>query len=436
VELQVEKHIDLEAAVAAVRDAIDFVNRRIINRTDVIDQIFCALLVREHALIQSRTGAAKSLLVMQIFSMFDGADVFKVQASKEQQPDTYFGGLDIEELKKGRIIHNTENSLVESEFGFIDEIFDANDYTLRSLLTILNERALVLGVQNVPAKTHSVIAATNYLRVSEITEAVLDRFMYKSLFIPAKVPYTQYQISRRYIEHKGKPSQPDKKIPYSQLYQLSQIVKGESSAQAISIPSQIIFLANLVIRHYEMQRNRFVKEHPQEHPHMKDFYISPRTQARAMDLLRTSALLHGRNEVNAEDVSKLWYLFTVVGMNEQKELYLKSFDTIHRQYTASRALDQVQQLLDLQDFLETLKRDKDKLKEPIASMEGNPVRRSLMEWAKESLGLTEHSVEQNRRILEGYLKSIAPLTEEIQELKLEQEKDIYELFNSVSHIWT
>jgi MoxR-like ATPase len=255
-------------ALDMILEAIQLVNRRIINRREVIDQIFSAMLMREHALIQSRTGAAKSLLAQQIFSMFEGANVFMVQASKEQQPDTYFGGLDIEELKKGRIMHNTANSLVESEFGFIDEIFDANDYTLRALLTTLNERALILGVQQVPARVHSVIAATNYLRVSEVTEALLDRFVFKALFIPAKEPYTQYQIAQRYLLHKGKPTPPERPIPFAVLDRTANVIKGFDPEYSIHIPLEVIFFANSVVRYYEMQKNRLVKEHPQDHPHV------------------------------------------------------------------------------------------------------------------------------------------------------------------------
>ncbi len=196
---------------------MEFVERRVINRSEVVEQIFLALLLGEHVLIESRTGVGKTLLAGQVFAMFDGARTFKVQASKEQQPDTYFGGLDIEELKKGRIIHNTEGSLIESEFGFIDEIFDANDYTLRALLTTLNERALVRGIQQMPAAIHTVIAATNYLRISEITEALLDRFLFKALTTPDKDPFVQYQISEQYLKASGNILQPEKKISYAWL---------------------------------------------------------------------------------------------------------------------------------------------------------------------------------------------------------------------------
>lgn len=426
----------LEKVNEQFRNAIGFVNRRIINRTEVIDQIFSAMLMREHALIQSRTGAAKSLLAQQIFNMFDGANVFQVQASKEQQPDTYFGGLDIEELKKGRIMHNTANSLVESEFGFIDEIFDANDYTLRALLTTLNERALILGVQNVPARVHSVIAATNYLRVSEITEALLDRFVFKALFIPAKAPYTQYQISQRYLLHHGQASVPGERIPFAVLRRTSEVIRGLDEEFSIRIPLNVIFLANSVVRYYEVQRNRLIKERPHEHPHLKDFYISPRTYARAMDMLRVIAFLHGRMEVIPEDARQLWYLYTVVGIHEQKELFLKSYSTIFKQISSARAFDQVQRLLEFQEFVEHLKENPVLLQRPIREIEGQPVRRTILEWAKETLGITDATQEQNRRLLEGYVKSFEPLTEEIAEFRDKTERDIDELFNSTQHVWS
>lgn len=425
-----------DQVIAQFRSAIELVNRRIINRTEVIDQIFSAMLMREHALIQSRTGAAKSLLAQQIFRMFEGANVFQVQASKEQQPDTYFGGLDIDELKKGRIMHNTANSLVESEFGFIDEIFDANDYTLRALLTTLNERALILGVQNVPARVHSVIAATNYLRVSEITEALLDRFVFKALFIPAKEPYTQYQIAQRYLAHKGQPTTPEQRIPYAVLKRASDVIRGLDAEFTIHIPLNVIFFANSVVRYYEVQRNRLIKERPHEHPHLKDFYISPRTYSRAMDMLRVIAFLHGRMEVIPEDAQKLWYLYTVVGIRDQKELFLKSYSTIFKQMSSAKAFDQIQRLLEFQEFIEHVKHNPSLLQRPISEIEGQPLKRTLTEWAKETLGITNATQEQNRRLLEGYLKSFEPLTEEIADFLSNTERDIQALFQAAEHIWT
>src|ERR1041385_2483466 len=247
---------DLTQLIPTFKQSLEFVQERVVNRTEVIEQIYLALLIGEHVLIESRTGVGKTLLAEQVFRMFEGAHAFKVQASKEQQPDTYFGGLLLEELKQGRIVHNTEGSLVESEFGFIDEIFDANDYTLRALLSLLNERELVRGVQRVKAKLHTVVAATNYLRLSEITEALMDRFLFKALVHPDKDSYYQYKISQQYLRNLGSAIEPPKKIRYSDLKYATHIIRGEVPEYPIAIAPEIVYFMNLVIRHYEIQRNR------------------------------------------------------------------------------------------------------------------------------------------------------------------------------------
>ncbi len=421
--------------LSRLREGIEFVEQRVVNREPVIEQIFAALLTREHALVQSRTGAGKSLLAEQIFLMFEGANLFTVQASKDQQPDTYFGGLDIEELKKGRLIHNTEGSLVESEFGFIDEIFDANDYTLRSLLSCLNERALRRGVQYVKARIHTVIAATNYLRISEITEALLDRFLYKSLVIPDKEPYVQYQISRRYFEYGGSPVEPPFKIPYAQLYWASEKIKGNIPGEEISIPTDVMYFANLVVRYYESLRNRRLKEHPEEYPHLKDFYISPRTQAKAIDLLSAIAFLQGRDDVRRDDVEKLYFIFTTIGIEEEKSLFRKAYQTVLHQYNTRAGFTNLKALLELDELLERLRLNPELLKKPITELEHAPLKKTLLEWAKEKLGLVDPGVEHNRRLLESFSESITPMNEETHELKQYIRKSINRLFQSREHIW-
>jgi MoxR-like ATPase len=420
-----------ETFIRDLKSAMEFVERRVINRSEVVEQIFLALLLGEHILIESRTGVGKTLLADQVFAMFDGARTFKVQASKEQQPDTYFGGLDIEELKKGRIIHNTEGSLIESEFGFIDEIFDANDYTLRALLTTLNERALVRGIQQIPAAIHTVISATNYLRISEITEALLDRFIFKALISPDKDPFVQYQISEQYLKASGNVIQPQKKISYEWLKYASSIVKGEVQEQVITMSSEMVYFTNLVIRHYEVQRNRMMQERPhEERARHKDFYISPRTQAKALDLVRGLAFLKGRMTVERADVSRLHYLLCTSGIPSEKALFHKSFETLNHLYGASGGFEQLGQMLMLEEILRRFKGDPSLLKKPISELEGIQVKRSLVSWAKETFGSGDADLEQKRRLTEKFLAQVQPVTEDLKQLKLHLEKEIKIVFGN------
>lgn len=420
---------DFDTVIRELNEAMRFVEQRVINRKEVVEQIFLALLMGEHVLIESRTGVGKTLLADQVFAMFEGARCFKVQASKEQQPDTYFGGLIIEELKKGRIIHNTEGSLVESEFGFIDEIFDANDYTLRALLSLLNERALIRGVQHQRAKVHSVIAATNYIRISEITEALLDRFLFKSLILPDKDPYVQFQISQQYLRNLGEVAHPAKKVTFHSLQYAHDVIKGLVPQRQITISPDLVYFANLVIRNYEVQRNRMLQERPnQEHLRAKDFYISPRTQAKALDLIRAIAFLNGRVYAERSDVSKLHYLLCTSGIPEQHALFQKSYSTMLQLYSASGGFEQLTALLTLDDVLSRLRKDPTMMDRPITELEGVPTKRSIVAWAKETLGVTDASAAHKRRLAEGFLATIHPATDDLRVLKAQLEREIKEVF--------
>ncbi len=405
----------IEQVSLELKGAAEFIGSRVINREEVIEQAICALLTGEHLLLQSRTGAGKSLLAEQIFRMFDGGRIFRVQASKEQQPDTFFGGLDLEALKIGRIVHNTEGSLVESEFGFIDEIFDANDFTLRALLSLLNERRLMRGVQDVASPLHTVIAATNYLRISEVTEALLDRFLFKALILPDKDPFIQYKISQQYLEHGGRVVEPPQKISFAKLKHLSLVVRGLADDMVISITNEMLYFTNIVIRHYVFLRNR---QHSEQLKATSggDFYISPRTQAKSLDLLRALAMLKGRTHVAHEDVSRLYFIFATVGLPEEVAMFKKSYTTVLNSLTSSRAFDQVTILLDFTEILDKLRSEPRRMKEPLSALSGTSVKRTFFEWIKEAFG-SEQPEAKNRMILEQFLRDFVPACDEVRELK-------------------
>ncbi|HET6400758.1 MAG TPA: AAA family ATPase [Candidatus Kapabacteria bacterium] len=417
------------AIIADINEGMEFVQERVVNREEVIEQIFLAMLIGEHVLLESRTGVGKTLLAEQVFRMFEGARTFKVQASKEQQPDTYFGGLLLEELKQGRLIHNTQGSLVESEFGFIDEIFDANDYTLRALLSLLNERELIRGVQRMQSSVHTVIAATNYLRLSEITDALLDRFLFKALIHPDKDAFFQYKISQQYLKNLGNAIEPPKKIQYADLAYATRIVRGEAPEYSIQTSPELVYFMNLVVRHYEVQRNRMLQERPHEaHLRTKDFYISPRTQAKSLDVLRAIAFLHGRTNAERSDIPKLHLLLCTAGIAEEKALFQRSYDTLLKMYQASGAFEQLSSLLTLEDVLARLRHDPALMSKPITELGSTQAKRSIVAWAKETLGVADATAAHKRRLAEGFLQSIHPSTEDLKSLKAHLEQEIKTVF--------
>ncbi len=430
-----DSQFSLEEIALTIKQAQEFVARRVINREEVIEQAFCAFLTGEHLLLQSRTGAGKSLLAEQLFACIEGARTFRVQASKEQQPDTYFGGLDIEKLKTGKIFHNTEGSLVESEFGFIDEIFDANDFTLRALLSLLNERRLIRGVQNVEANIHTVIAATNYLRISEVTEAILDRFLFKAIILPDKDPLIQFKIGVQYSQHSNRIIAPTKKIPYNHLYRLKKMINGLDSTYEFRISAEMLYFTNLVIRHYEFARNRGLREKFKGHQsnEYSDFYISPRTQAKALDLLRALAFLDGRTLADSQDVRKLSLIFATAGLPEESHLFDKSFTAVFNSLNAGNGFEQIRTLIAYESLLEQIEKDPFILQQPLdKTLSNSQLRRSLLDWIKDALQI-DHTVQQNKKVLESFLKNLIPVCDEVRELKNSLEKETTKIFQQIEN---
>ncbi|OQA93937.1 MAG: ATPase RavA [Microgenomates group bacterium ADurb.Bin219] len=104
-----------------------------------------ALFTREHMLMMGLAGTAKSQFATNAFSAIDGASVFQIHLTKQTTEEYVFGPLNIVELKKGNIVHNTQNSILEADFVFLDEFFDASDVTQRTIyfsIVIVNESIL------------------------------------------------------------------------------------------------------------------------------------------------------------------------------------------------------------------------------------------------------------------------------------------------------
>jgi len=142
------------------------------------DMVNLAVVAREHVLLVGPPGTAKSLFAHQMFKQYI-AKTFFVQLSKFSDESVLFGPLNIEALKKGWYEFVYRETLLDAELAFIDELFDASDVLLRSVLGVLNERIFSRGSFSVSCPLVTCIATANYTRNNEVTEAVTDRFLFQ-----------------------------------------------------------------------------------------------------------------------------------------------------------------------------------------------------------------------------------------------------------------
>lgn len=315
---------DVDVLIDEVKRAFGPIERDLVGFGPLVTQAVYALLTGENLVVFSPPGTAKSLFARLLFQRIRGAKVFDTQMSKGTLAEELFGSVDIEQMKAGRVIHNTRDTLVDADLAFIDEFFDANDMVLRAMLGILHERLFKKGTQSEPARLHTGIVAANYVRATGITEAVVDRFLFRATVAPDYHPFTLLAIDQAFARHHGTPASgplaadrdpDDDRLPMSHLVRLKEIVTGRVPGCEISAPPHILFMKNALINRYGDLLTRCREQATTDATRP---YISPRTYAKSRLVLNAAALLRGRREVTCEDLSQLRLVVTTIGGDEDE----------------------------------------------------------------------------------------------------------------------
>jgi MoxR-like ATPase len=414
---------DIPTIVEYLNWHMNRISENVIGRNEIVKQAFFAILTGEHMLLLSRTGMAKSYLANYIFNTFDGARIFASQASKDQTPDNYFGPYNIEEFKKGKIKHNIKGSIIESNFVFLDEFFDASDVVLRSLLSVLNERKFVNGQEQIDASVHTAIATANYMRLNEVTEAVLDRFTYKSIIPEDNNLYSQLLIDQTYEMSGGIPVEPEKKIFFEQIQYMNDIIRNRNRDVLVVIPEYIYFLKNAVV-------NRFVSEMRR---YDSGFFVSPRKIAKLSDFLRASALTNNRFKVTIDDIREMYLVLctlnsyiSVKSMDKSEvDLYQEAYQQTMIHFDSTGAGVQIELLLNIRKIFQELRENPEK-RELILEKKGliydikEILRKIFPSKKKAEDDITLASLKRS-------VDEIIPAVEEVKELKLGILKDYVDL---------
>lgn len=172
------------AAAERIRKYFNAVNVRFVGRTEVLDRLMFAFVLREHVLITGTHGTAKSALTDTVFGNIEGAGDWGMDLTRFTTETHLFGAYDVREMEQtGRLVHMTEGSLAEANFAKLGEFFDADDALLRTTLGVLNERRVARGPQRITFPLVTCSADTNF-SVADIPHrgkalaAVLDRFLF------------------------------------------------------------------------------------------------------------------------------------------------------------------------------------------------------------------------------------------------------------------
>lgn len=265
-------------AIQALRSGL---NKRFVERKDVIDGILVGLLAKENVFLLGPPGGGKSALTRAVCKAFTGAKYFEWMIGKTTSPDELFGAVSIESMKQSRYERMTTNKLPDADIAFLDEIFKGSSAILNTLLPIMNERIFHNGPSPTDLRLQIVVGASNEIPSSEELGAMYDRFALRFEVEPIKNDDSMLELLLGSYDKDA--------IPNVTLEQLA--VEQEAAAN-VKITREL----GLIV----IELKKLVNQ--------AGFFVSDRKWRQAMDIVKANAHLNGRTEATNEDLEILEFV--------------------------------------------------------------------------------------------------------------------------------
>ncbi|HVH42551.1 MAG TPA: AAA family ATPase [Labilithrix sp.] len=244
------------------------------------EALYLALLAAaagEHLLLVGPPGTAKSELARRLHLAFADARYFERLLTRFSVPEELFGPLSLKALERDSYERLIDGYLPSAHVAFLDEIFEANSAILNALLGILNERVFDNGAQRRPVPLACVIAASN--EIPDNVPALSDRFLVRLLVEPVSDDGFDALLGATAVT----PPSDEDRLRFEELSTI------RDSANRVDVPGWTIDLIRSVRTALSA----------------KGIYVSDRRWRKTIHLLRTSAVLAGRDSVVLADLGVL-----------------------------------------------------------------------------------------------------------------------------------
>jgi MoxR-like ATPase len=258
--------------------------RPFIGRDEEALVMTLALMTSEHVVLVGEPGTAKSALARRAADLLR-ARFFKYLLTRYTEPDELLGSLDIFAFKEGKYVRITRNKLPEAEIAFLDEIFNASSAILNTLLTLLNERVIYDGYNEVSVPLWTLISASNNIPEEQEYQALYDRFLLRHFVKPvSEDKWLQLLDASWRIEVEGYRA-PQPVLTIDDLKVLNSIV----------LRVDVSKLKRTLVKLYAIFEDQGV-------------HLTDRRKGKALKIIAAHALLNGRTTASEEDLVVLKYV--------------------------------------------------------------------------------------------------------------------------------
>ena len=284
-------------------------NRGIYEKNTEISLSLLAALAGESVILLGPPGVAKSMVARQLKTAFRDAQSFEYLMSRFSTPDEIFGPVSIQKLKTSDTYERAvEGYLPTSDVVFLDEIWKAGPAIQNTLLTVINEKIFRNGNREMHLPLKLLVAASNELPAKgEGLEALWDRFVIRIESRPIKQEknframllesHADFSRSTRVLGHADFADNAD----FSDLK-----ITGEEYAEwaekicKIGVKEEVLDAISAI-------RKSLRAVNVDEAAERRNIYVSDRRWKNIVRLLRTSAFMQDREEVDICDLLPIYH---------------------------------------------------------------------------------------------------------------------------------
>jgi MoxR-like ATPase len=270
-----------------IQTLLDALNKGVLEKQQEIALSFLSAMAGESIFLLGAPGVAKSLIARRLKFAFHDAQAFEYLMHRYSTPEEIFGPVSIAKLKnEDKFERIVENYLPTSYVVFLDEIWKAGPSIQNALLTVLNEKVFRNGDKEIKLPMKALIAASNELPENGL-EAIWDRFLLRLEVQSIQSNQNFEQLLTEYPNLTHDNVNIELKIT-DDIYESIQ-----NAIPNIKISKNVLNVIHAIRQSIAKHNEKIQKE--------QQIYISDRRWKKMVHLMRTSALLNERNEVDLMD---------------------------------------------------------------------------------------------------------------------------------------
>ena len=284
-------------------------NRGIYEKETEISLSLLAALAGESIILLGPPGVAKSMVARQLKTAFRDAQSFEYLMSRFSTPDEIFGPVSIQKLKTSDTYQRAvEGYLPTADVVFLDEIWKAGPAIQNTLLTVINEKIFRNGNREMHLPLKLLVAASNELPAKgEGLEALWDRFVIRIESRPIKLEknframllesHADFSGSTGILGHADFADNAD----FSDLkITAEEYAEWAEKICKIGVKEEVLDAISAI-------RKSLRAVNVDEAAERRNIYVSDRRWKNIVRLLRTSAFMQDREEVDICDLLPIYH---------------------------------------------------------------------------------------------------------------------------------